>query len=517
MNQSTVTLLDLPIEILHIILKKLDNMDVLYSLLGIDNQRLDTIVLDKTFTKSLNFVLRTTTDDLMPIIGSMLDRFCIDILPKIDYNVKSLTLHSESMERILAADFPNLSELRLYNVNNNTISRYFTNESPFRRIIQEQITDLIFLYKYDNRILLKWEYSNDVSDIGFIKLLSLRNLPLTAYSSSTICKLCVHVNRFEDCLALLDGRLKQLTTFIVTIENHDYRTSINYKKDSLPNLKYFSLKCHCTTKKYDTQIVPLIRRISNLKELTLNIQIEHRTRFVDGTQINNEILVHLPQLYKFTFHISTNVTRQHLVQLSNDDIQQTFTNIGYEQVCCYLTYSFDNATCRIFSLPFAFDDLQHIGNIFPPIVFTHVIHLGVYDLVPFEHEFFLRIAHCFPLLKELVVMNFESQSHISNNLNSNDNQMHSIAEYHHLTSLSVRYCHIDYVEQFLNETKTHLPRLTELIVDYNQLTIVTENFTRNTTRLNCAKVKQLIIIKALAHSKDLYDYFPVLSSCFCSE
>ena len=129
MSQSTVTLLDLPTEILHIILKKLDNMDVLYSLLDIDNQRLDTIVLDKTFTKSLNFVLRTTTDDLMPIIGSVLDRFCIDILPKIDYNVKSLTLHSESMERILlAADFPNLSELRLYNVNNNTISRYFTSK-----------------------------------------------------------------------------------------------------------------------------------------------------------------------------------------------------------------------------------------------------------------------------------------------------------------------------------------------------------------------------------------------------
>jgi len=262
MNQSSVTLLDLPTEILHIIFKKLDNMDVLYSLLGVDNQRLDTMVLDKTFTKSLNFVLRTTTDDLMPIIGSMLDRFCIDILPKIDYNVKSLTLHSEFMESILlAAYFPNLSELRLYNVNKNTISRYFTSkkdlvlmstltsietfvdgvkkyliiffyldESPFRRIIQEQITDLIFLCKYDTRILLKWEYPNDVSDIEFTKVLSLRNVPLTAYSSSTICKLCVDVNRFEDCLALLDGRLKQLTTFIVTILSYDYRTSINYKK-----------------------------------------------------------------------------------------------------------------------------------------------------------------------------------------------------------------------------------------------------------------------------------------------
>ncbi len=127
MNQSTVTLLDLPTEILHIILKKLDNMDVLYSLLGVDNQRLDTVVSDETFTKSLNCVLTTTTDDLLPISGLMLDRFCIDILPKIDYNVKSLTLHSESMERILlAADFPNLCELRLYNFNENAMSRYFT-------------------------------------------------------------------------------------------------------------------------------------------------------------------------------------------------------------------------------------------------------------------------------------------------------------------------------------------------------------------------------------------------------
>jgi hypothetical protein len=127
MNQSTVILLHLPSEILHIILKKLNNMDVLYSLLGVDNQRLDTILLDKTFTNSLSFVLTTTTNDLLPITGSMLDRFCIDILPKIHCNVKFLTLHSEFMERILrAADFPNLSELRLYNVSDNTISRYFT-------------------------------------------------------------------------------------------------------------------------------------------------------------------------------------------------------------------------------------------------------------------------------------------------------------------------------------------------------------------------------------------------------
>ncbi len=127
MNESTITLVDLPNEILLIILKNLNNMDVLYSLLGVDNQRLDMIVLDKTFTKSLNFVLTTTTNDLLPISGSILDRFCMNILPKIDSNVKSLILDSGSMERILlAADFPNLNELKLYNVNDKIISRYFT-------------------------------------------------------------------------------------------------------------------------------------------------------------------------------------------------------------------------------------------------------------------------------------------------------------------------------------------------------------------------------------------------------
>ena len=57
----------------------------------------------------------------------------------------------------------------------------------------------------------------------------------------------------------------------------------------------FSLKCFCKTKKYDTQIVPLIRRMSNLEELTLNIEMKYQTRFVDGVQMNNEILVHLPK------------------------------------------------------------------------------------------------------------------------------------------------------------------------------------------------------------------------------
>ncbi len=74
-----MTLFDLPNEIWFLILKKLDNMDVLYSLLGINNPRLNDLVQDKAFTSILNFVSMSSTDD----ICSILDRFCLDILPKI--------------------------------------------------------------------------------------------------------------------------------------------------------------------------------------------------------------------------------------------------------------------------------------------------------------------------------------------------------------------------------------------------------------------------------------------------
>jgi len=126
MNRSNVTIVDLPNEILLIILKKLDNMDVLHSLWDVDTQRLNMIVQQKTFTNTLNFLVTTLTDDILSIADSILDRFCNNILPKIDHNVKSLILESGSMERILlAADYPNLTDLKLFNFNDEIVSRYF--------------------------------------------------------------------------------------------------------------------------------------------------------------------------------------------------------------------------------------------------------------------------------------------------------------------------------------------------------------------------------------------------------
>ncbi len=85
-----------------------------------------------------------------------------------------------------------------------------------------------------------------------------------------------------------------------------------------------------------------------------------------------------------------------------------------------------------------------------------------------------------------------------------------MVEYSHITSLDVAYSHNDYLEQFLNETNAYVPCLTVLTVCYRDLKIVTENFTREATQRNCAKVKQLIITEPLDNAEDHSHYFPSL-------
>jgi hypothetical protein len=105
MNRSNVHLLDLPDEILLRILKKLNNVDVLYSLLDINNGRLNILAQENTFTN----ILKLVSCDF-----SLIDRFCIDILPRIHHNVKCFIFDSFCMRRfLLATDYPNLTELKI--------------------------------------------------------------------------------------------------------------------------------------------------------------------------------------------------------------------------------------------------------------------------------------------------------------------------------------------------------------------------------------------------------------------
>ncbi len=126
MNQSHVHLLDLPNEMLFYILNKLDNVAVLYSLFGINNERLDSIIQRKNFSNILNFP--STIDNT-----TIIDRFCNIILPRIFSNVKCLIVEPTLMERILhATHYPNLVELKLDNFQRDNSLDYFTGKKVLK-------------------------------------------------------------------------------------------------------------------------------------------------------------------------------------------------------------------------------------------------------------------------------------------------------------------------------------------------------------------------------------------------
>ena len=199
------------------------------------------------------------------------------------------------------------------------------------------------------------------------------------------------------------------------------------------------------------------------------------------------------------------------IRLSANDIERTFTNIKHQQVACMVDY-FDPfyMIYRVFSLPTKFNRLEHIANNIPNIVFNSVTHLKLWDKNAFKHEFFVRLARAFPFLKNLSISNIQPPFWNLMNPHLRDKDWCSIIEYPHLISLDMKHVDPYYVEHFLNETKTHLPCLTKLKVTYDDLKMVTENFTRDEMRRNCGRVKQLIVERPIVYSENIYRYFPLL-------
>ncbi|CAF4310878.1 unnamed protein product, partial [Rotaria sp. Silwood2] len=127
MKNSCVELNDIPDEILLIIFKKLNNLEVLYSFQGV-NERLNKIIHDPIFTSRLNF-LQWSSNKFINKFSSdvILNRFCLQILPEICMKIKWLDLESSSMKHILcAADYPNLYGLGLYNIEEEAARCLFT-------------------------------------------------------------------------------------------------------------------------------------------------------------------------------------------------------------------------------------------------------------------------------------------------------------------------------------------------------------------------------------------------------
>ncbi|CAF3686122.1 unnamed protein product [Rotaria socialis] len=128
MKHSLIQLNDLPDEILMIILKKLDNDEVFYSLIGV-NKRLNTLVHDTIFTSHLTLLKYFSDDSINPLSDTILDRFYSQILPAIRHQIQWLDVESSSMERILlSTNYANLYRLGLYNLEIERAKHLFTSK-----------------------------------------------------------------------------------------------------------------------------------------------------------------------------------------------------------------------------------------------------------------------------------------------------------------------------------------------------------------------------------------------------
>jgi hypothetical protein len=153
--------------------------------------------------------------------------------------------------------------------------------------------------------------------------------------------------------------------------------------------------------------------------------------------------------------------------------------------------------------------MEFITSNFPGGLFASVRHLVLFDIYdPFEHGFFVQIAATFPLLTSLSVASHRPQENTRIQGSDETESPDPIVQFDHLNNLELTDGHIDHAKQFLIDTNTLLPRLTELTIDYERLFTVTENCSSPVTRHNCINIKRLTLMQPLAYSKDMVLYFP---------
>ncbi|CAF1676660.1 unnamed protein product, partial [Rotaria sordida] len=115
---------------------------------------------------------------------AILDRFCMKILPRIHDKVESLTLQACFLPCVLRA----------------------TSYLQLRKLVIINLKFTMALYIF-----------NDGSDTYALSRSLLTGLPSTTCCSSSIVHLRIKMQNIDDCLYLLDGRLSQLHTLIITL------------------------------------------------------------------------------------------------------------------------------------------------------------------------------------------------------------------------------------------------------------------------------------------------------------
>ncbi|CAF3960244.1 unnamed protein product [Rotaria sp. Silwood1] len=529
MKDLFIQLNDLPDEILIYIFKKLYNGEVLYSLMGV-NQRFDRILHDTIFTRNLCLLEYCPVDDAtFPFPDAIIDRFCSKILPEIGHQIQTLFLSRTSIERVLyATNYPNLNHLGLCDIEYKVARSLLADESPLTDMFKNQISSLFINLSDEDDLISTGAMTSAIFNEIFNGCTNLQCLKINPYLffrdtvndcmthrtsiCSTLLELHVRVSRTDDCLYILDGRFDQLRKLYVTCEDIFVGSAeTEHKQKLLPNLRIFSLCCKRKMFNYDGLIVPLLRRMLNLEELDLNITVYCDKKIIDGDILKKDILIYMPQLYKFTFNICLIINHHHKIKFpSNEHIQNTFKNISTTQIITSIEHfqGKQYGRCHIYSYPYKWKIYKNLTNNFRGGLFTSVTQVSLYDERPFEYKFFLQIAQSFPFMKELKIKNQKAQKYKQRIKSSNNNQILSVIEYPNLTRLDFSKIHDDYLELFLFDTNVSLPTRLHLYADYQSLKRVTYHFTRYITRNHCAKLAALYIDSVDQIDENIKNYFP---------
>ena len=141
-----MNLLDLPDEILLLILKKLNVVETLDQQCGFHSQ-LDRILFDDIYVRELDWTIKCWDESISPMDDLVIDRVCKDILPRINEKIIELTLEPNSIERVLhAVHYPNLSSLSLRNFSRKTLIEHLTSNVDL--FFQSNNCSITFLRKF---------------------------------------------------------------------------------------------------------------------------------------------------------------------------------------------------------------------------------------------------------------------------------------------------------------------------------------------------------------------------------
>ena len=248
----------------------------------------------------------------------------------------------------------------------------------------------------------------------------------------------------------------------------------------------------------------------SLQRLSLHLLIACDDVFIDPLDLIEQLTSGMSQLHSLNFYARAENQIDQPNRCSFSHVAERHEKRKrYGQVWdsvvrkCMRTYH------HVFTLPFRSTQLMYIGRDFPETRFQHVVNLWVTDVGQFDHDFFLRLARCFPVLQRLLV---DEETSIL--WDEPDDfpaiRCDQVVQYPYLKTLHLFGAGLCCIEQFLNDNITRLPRLTQLTIMHNKLAFITDDFTRQETRRNCAHVIKLVTFAIIAGSKDYYDHFSSL-------